>query len=146
MKKIFSSCLLAFLLLFSANIQAQTDTIPEVPSLIPPEATSKDSILVTLILKHQQDKNLLEIRRKLETNGWWDLFPPEEVEIVSWQIVMGLGHIIVIKTPPHAIRKLNLAIENGVWGAYDTEIYLTYDYFPVFKEYTEKRDEYRKKN
>lgn len=136
-----------FFFFLTGSLQAQTtetDTIAPGPSLKPAQVVSTDSILVTLIMKHQQDKNLLEIRRKLEANGFWDLFPPKEVEIVSWQIVMGFGHIIVLKTPANAIRKLNLAIENGAWGAYDTEIYLTYDYLPVWEGYRKKREIYLK--
>lgn len=111
------------------------------PSLTPPATASSDSVSVTIIMRHQQDKNLTEIRRKLEANGFWDLFPPADCRVVSWQIVMGVGHIILIKLPVNSVRRLNLAIENGAWGAYDTEIYLTYDYLPVWQDYVEKRRE-----
>lgn len=140
----FVACLFLLLPLTAFAQNTAADTIAPGPSLQPAPNVSTDSVLVTLILKHQQDKNLLEIRRKLEANGFWDLFPPKEVKIESWQIVMGLGHIIVLKTPANAIRKLNLAIENGAWGAYSSEIYLTYDYLPVWEEYTNRRAEYLK--
>ena len=144
-KFIFQACFLLSLFFMPHFLSAQTEGVDTTsgPSLQPIQNESTDSILVTIFLKHQQDKNLLEIRRKLEANGWWDLFPPKEVEIVSWQIVMGIGHIIVVKTPAKAIRALNLAIENGAWGAYDTEIYLTYDYLPVYEEYVKRRNEYK---
>lgn len=100
-----------------------------------------DSVMVTVILKHQQDKNLSEIRRVLEAQGFWDLFPPEEANVLSWTIAMGLGHVIVLKIPAGAVRRLNLALENGAWGAFDTEIYMSYDYKSVWKEYIEKREE-----
>lgn len=112
---------------------------PAVPEAIP----TKDSVLVTVVLKHQQDKNLQEIRRILEAQGFWDMFPPEDSRVVSWTLAMGLGHIIVLQLPANAIRRLNLAIENGAWGAYDSEIYLSYDYQSIWREYIEKREEAR---
>ncbi len=56
-----------------------------------------------------------------------DLFPPEGVEIVDHYVMMGIGQVIVLRFPPDHLRRLNLAIENGAWGAYQTEFYVTYD-------------------
>lgn len=100
-----------------------------------------DSVMVTIILKHQQDKNLAEIRRVLEAQGFWELFPPEEAHVVSWTLAMNLGHIITLRLPAGAVRRLNLALENGAWGAFDTEIYLSYDYRPVWEDYVQRREE-----
>lgn len=102
-----------------------------------------DSILVTVILKHQQDKNLPEMKRILEAQGFWDLFPTSDARVISWTLAMGLGHVIILKIPPTAIRRLNLAIENGAWGAFDSEIYLSYDYKVIWEESQEKRLESR---
>lgn len=106
-----------------------------------PSAQAADSVTVTIILKHQQDKNLPEIRRILEAQGFWDIFPPQDARVVSWTLAMGLGHIITLNVPTGAIRRLNLALENGAWGAFDTEIYLTYDYKKVWEDYIDKREE-----
>ncbi len=114
---------------------------PEGPSTTPTNLPATDSVTVTIIMKHQQDKNLTEIRRKLEANGFWDLFPPADARVISWQIVVSMGHLITLKIPAGSIRRLNLAIENGAWGAYDTEIYISYDYLPVWRDYIEKRME-----
>ena len=113
------------------------------PPAEPKAIQAKDSVLVTIILKHQQDKNLQEIRRILEAQGFWDLFPTEDSKVISWTIAMGLGHVIVVQIPANAVRRLNLALENGAWGAYDTEIYLSYDYKSIWEDYIEKRDEAR---
>jgi hypothetical protein len=131
--------------LFQPNLSAQiikTGT-PEGPSMQSTTATD-DSLMVTVILKHQQDKNLLEIRRKLESNGFWDLFPPREARILSWHIAIDLGHVIVLKMPASAIRTLNLSLENGAWAAFDTEVHLSYDYLSIYRDYLEKRAENRK--
>lgn len=134
--------ILVFFGLFCLQIGfAQPITPPDGPSTMPPAAREADSVMVTIILKHQQNKNLPEIRRVLEAQGFWDIFPPEDARVVSWNLAMGLGHIITMNVPTGAIRRLNLALENGAWGAFDTEIYLTYDYQTVWEDYIERREE-----
>lgn len=100
-----------------------------------------DSVLVTVILKHQQDKNLPEIRRILEKQGFWDVFPPEDARVISWNIAMGLGHVVVLQIPAGSVRFLNVALENSAWGAFDTEIYLSYDYRTIWEDYLDRRSE-----
>ncbi|MEZ4939452.1 MAG: hypothetical protein R3D58_01205 [Saprospiraceae bacterium] len=145
-KKITQLVFVFFLGLIPGILAAQEPVeIPSSPgpSFEPQPIALKDSVMVTLILKHQQDKNLQEIRRVLEAQGFWDMFPPEDARIISWTIAMGLGHVIVLQVPANAIRRLNLAIENGAWGAYDSEFYLSYDYKEIWEEYIEKREEAR---
>lgn len=113
------------------------------PPYEPAPIEVKDSVMVTLILKHQQDKNLQEIRRVLEAQGFWDMFPPQDARIISWTIAMGLGHVVVLQLPAEAVRRLNLAIENGAWGAFETEIYLSYDYKVIWEDYIQRREESR---
>lgn len=140
------------LLLVSAGLfqqaQAQQTITPaaktaevkkEASMSMPVVPVASDSILVTVILKHQQDKNLPEMKRILEAQGFWDLFPTSDARVMSWTLAMGLGHVIILKIPPTAIRRLNLAIENGAWGAFDSEIYLSYDYKVIWEESQEKR-------
>lgn len=110
------------------------------PSFEPQAITTEDSVLVTVVLKHQQGKNLQEIRRVLEAQGFWDLFPPQDARVVSWTLAMGMGHIVVLQVPVSGVRRLNLAIENGAWGAFESEFYLSYDYKTIWEEYTEKRE------
>lgn len=119
----------------------QQPVAPEGPSMATPPPVKADSVMVTVILKHQQDKNLPEIRRILEAQGFWDIFPPQDAKVISWTLAMGLGHIITLHVPAGAIRRLNLALENGAWGAFDTEIYLSYDYQTVWQEYIERRED-----
>jgi hypothetical protein len=124
-----------------SQAQPVTTGTPEGPSFTAPAVANVDSVMVTIILKHQQDKNLPEIRRVLEAQGFWDIFPPQDARVISWTLAMGLGHIITVQVPAGAIRRLNLALENGAWGAFDTEIYMTYDYQTVWQDYIEKREE-----
>ena len=140
LQKVLLTILLSMICVAGAMAQ-QPSTQPEGPSFTPPAPQHADSVMVTIILKHQQDKNLAEIRRILEAQGFWDMFPPEDARVVSWTLAMGVGHIITLQVPAGAVRRLNLAIENGAWGAYDSEIYLSYDYMPVWKDYIEKRED-----
>ncbi len=142
-KYIFFSVLFSLFCCTLSQAQQPVITNPEGPSLHPPAPVEADSVMVTIILKHQQNKNLPEIRRVLEAQGFWDIFPPQDARVVSWTIAMGLGHVITMQVPTGAVRRLNLALENGAWGAFDTEIYLTYDYKKVWLDYIERREEAR---
>lgn len=115
---------------------AQQSTIP---------ASESDSIMLTVILKHQQDKNLDSIQGISFRNRMYDLFPPKAVKIVSWTVAMGLGQIVTLQFPAKYLRSVNLAIEKGVWGAFNTEIYVTYDFLPVLPLLKVKQEEVNEK-
>lgn len=91
-----------------------------------------DRILLTIMLKHQQDKNLAEINAKLDATGFWKKFPPDGCEIVSWYVMMGIGQVVTLSVPAEKLRDVNLAIERNAWGAFETEFYPTYDFRPVY--------------
>lgn len=92
-----------------------------------PLLADKDTMLLTVFLKHDQSMNNTERRVLIEKTGFNDMFPPEGVEIVDHYVMMGIGQVIVLRFPPDHLRRVNLAIENGAWGAYQTEFYVTYD-------------------
>src|SRR5580692_12262477 len=102
------------------------------------EATDDGKIMLTVILRHDQSKTLDEIDDHLIKTGFIKNFPPEGVEIVSYNIVMGVGHIITLRLPPDKLRETNLAFEHGVWGGFRTEFYPTYDYLKVFNDLKQK--------
>jgi hypothetical protein len=92
-----------------------------------------DKILITIVLKHQQDKNLSELQKKMKESRFWQSFPPEGMEIESWYVAMGLGQVITVKIDPKDLRRLNLAIEKSAWGAFTTDIYATYEFSEIAK-------------
>ena len=100
---------------------------------------SSDSVMITIFLKHQQDKSLKQLQEIQEKNNLWGMFPPKETRVVSWYVMMGIGQVVTLKVAPKDVRTLNLAIENGAWGAFNTEFYPTYDYAPVWRQAMEKR-------
>jgi len=102
------------------------------------DANVDGKIMLTVILRYDQTKTLSEIDDRLAKSGFRKQFPPEGVEILSYNIVMGVGHIITLRLPPDKLREVNLAFEQGVWGAFHTEFYPTYDYLKVFYDLKQK--------
>ncbi len=96
-----------------------------------------DSIMITVMMKHHQDKNIDELREIRDKNGFLELFPPSSARVVSWYVMMGIGQVVTVKIPASELRSLNIAVERGVWGAFSTEFYPTYDLYPHIQE--EKR-------
>lgn len=90
-----------------------------------------DTVMITVFLRHQQDKNLGEINERLAATEFWADFPPEGVKIVSWYVMMGIGQVVTLAVPPSRLRDVNLAIEKKAWGAFSTEFYPTYDFRPI---------------
>lgn len=74
-------------------------------------ADAGDTMMLTIMLKHQKDKNLAEIGAKLEGTEFWENFPPEGCEIVSWYVMMGIGQVVTLRLPAAKLRDVNLAIE-----------------------------------
>ena len=92
-----------------------------------PLLPDNEAFLLTVFLKHDQTMNNVQRRQLLDDSGFDDVFPPEGVDIVDHYVMMGIGQVIVLRVPPERLRMLNLSIENGAWGAYQTEFYVTYD-------------------
>lgn len=107
-------------------------------SLVAQDAGNDGKIMLTVILRHDQSKTLDEIDDHLAQTGFIKNFPPDGVEIVSYRIVMGIGHIITLRLPPEKLREVNVAFEKGAWGAFRTEFYPTYDYLQIFNELKQK--------
>ncbi|HEX3446424.1 MAG TPA: hypothetical protein VHS80_17035 [Chthoniobacterales bacterium] len=107
-------------------------------SLLAQDTGNDGKIMLTVILRHDQTKTLDEIDDHLAKTGFIKNFPPDSVEIVSYHIVMGIGHIITLRLPPEKLREVNVAFEKGAWGAFRTEFYPTYDYLQIFNDLKQK--------
>ena len=86
-----------------------------------------EAFLLTVYLKHDQTMNIAQINEIAAQNRLNEIFPPEGVEFVDHYVFMGIGQVIVLRVPPNRLRMVNIAIERGAWGAYQTEFYPTYD-------------------
>ncbi|WP_207951824.1 hypothetical protein [Pseudomaricurvus alcaniphilus] len=93
-----------------------------------------DTVLVTIVLKHQQDKSLGELQEIQDKNKFWQSFPPEGMAIKSWYVAMGLGQVITLEVAPKDLRRLNLAVEKSAWGSFTTEFYPTYEFQEIARQ------------
>jgi hypothetical protein len=118
---------LASILTFTPQAQAQTST----PSATNEAPNADNAILLTVFLKHDQSRPLSELNAQLEKQGFYKAFPPPGVEVVSWNILMGIGQVVTLRLPASRLREVNRIFETTAWGAYHTEFYPTYDYKAV---------------
>ncbi|MBM3608907.1 MAG: hypothetical protein FJX29_10740 [Alphaproteobacteria bacterium] len=90
-----------------------------------------DTMLMTVFLRHDQSNNLDAVQTKLKEADWWERFPPEGVEIVSWVVAMGFGQIVTLRLPPTKLATVNVELERSAWGVFRTECFPAYDFVPV---------------
>jgi hypothetical protein len=113
---------------WSGAASAQTVAAPQVGS---ETATPDNAVLLTIFLKHDQSRPLGELNAQLAKQNFFKAFPPPGIEVVSWNVVMGIGQIVTLRLPASRIREVNRILEDSAWGPYRTEFYLTYDYKAV---------------
>ena len=101
---------------------------------------SEDQFLITILFRHDQSKNLDEIQKYLKESDFWNEFPPQGIEVVTWYVMMGIGHVVTIKVPSSRLREVNIAIEKRAWPAFRTEIYPTYDFMEFRKKFRDSSD------
>ena len=94
-------------------------------------AAAAETMLLTIFLRHDQSNDLDAIQTRLKAAGWWDAFPPEGVEIVSWTVAMGFGQIVTLRLPASKLADVNVELERSAWGVFRTECYPAYDFVPV---------------
>ncbi len=111
----------------SASALAQTAASPS--ETVAP--TPDNAIMLTVFLKHDETRPLAELNAQLEKQGFYKAFPPPGVEVVSWNVVMGIGQVVTLRLPASRLREVNRIFETTAWGAYHTEFYATYDYKAV---------------
>ncbi|KQS84001.1 hypothetical protein ASG32_21180 [Methylobacterium sp. Leaf361] len=122
--------LAAALLLLVAAGPAGAQTAPPPPTGSA-AATADNAVLLTVFLRHDQSRPLAELNAQLARQGFYKAFPPPGIEVVSWNVVMGIGQIIVLRLPASRLREVNRVLEDTAWGAYRTEFFPTYDYRAV---------------
>ena len=104
---------------------------------------NEETVMLTVFLKHDQSQNLEQIQGTLSDRAWWERFPPAGVEIVSWNVVMGIGQIVTLRMPPRLVSVVNVELERSAWGVFATEFYPTYDFVPVRERITREWKERR---
>lgn len=121
---------LAVLLCALAATPALAQDTP--PSSAPAVAPAdKGLTTLTIFFRHDESLPLDEINAKLKKQGFYESFPPPGVEVLSWQVLMGVGQVVTLRFPAERLREVNRAVERTAWGGYRTEFYPTYDYRPT---------------
>jgi hypothetical protein len=120
----------ALALLCALPLAARAQTAPPPPAGSA-TATPDNAVLLTVFLRHDQSRPLAELNAQLARQGFYKAFPPPGIEVVSWNVVMGIGQIITLRLPATRLREVNRVLEDTAWGAYRTEFYPTYDYRAV---------------
>jgi uncharacterized protein YcgL (UPF0745 family) len=118
-----------FLGLFLLQFTGFSQSLDEKPS----SEKDNDRLLLTIFLKHDQSMNLNEIEKIRTNQGFYENIPPEGVSVVNWFVVMGLGQVVVLELPASKLSAVNLAIERTAWKAFTTEIYPTYNLYPIIE-------------
>jgi hypothetical protein len=103
--------------------------------LVKESIMAQETQMITIMFRHDQSKNLDEIQEYLRQSGFWREFPPEGIEIVSWYVMMGIGHVVTIKLPPERLREVNIIVEKRAWKAFTTEFYPSYDFLPFYQQF-----------
>ncbi|MCJ2072161.1 hypothetical protein MKK75_25745 [Methylobacterium sp. J-030] len=124
----FLAAALALICALPPTVRAQTAPPPPAGSAT---ATPDNAVLLTVFLRHDQSRPLAELNAQLARQGFYKAFPPPGVEVVAWNVVMGIGQIVTLRLPASRLREVNRVLEDTAWGAYRTEFYPTYDYRAV---------------
>lgn len=123
--------LLLAALLVTGQVAAAAAQPVSAPAIGSATATTDNAMLLTVFLKHDQARPLGEINEQLAKQGFHKAFPPPGIEVISWNVVMGIGQILVLRFPTTRLRELNRVLEDTAWGPYRTEFFPTYDYKAV---------------
>ena len=94
---------------------------------------ANDKMLLTIFLKHDQSMTLNEVEAIRTNQGFYENLPPEGVSVVNWFVAMGLGQVVVLELPASKLSAVNLAIERTAWKAFTTEIFPTYNLYPIIE-------------
>ena len=119
------------------NIHLYTTTVPR--SKRKTDGEVLDELLPTILVAGLDRITLEEMGENLRTNGFFEKFPPEGVEVVSWIQLMSFGHVVTMKVPPRKVRELNRAIESSSYATFKSEVYLGYDFWPVIQAIKARR-------
>lgn len=98
---------------------------------VPAPASQPATMMLTIFLRHDETQTLDAINERLKRQHFYEAFPPQGVEVVSWYVMMGIGQVVTLRFPAERLREVNRAIEQTAWGGYRTEFYPTYDYRPT---------------
>lgn len=96
-------------------------------------SSDPDRVMLTIFLKHTQQLTLEGMGERLRDNGFFEKFPPEGVEVLSWNQLMSFGHVVTLMVPPAKVRDVNRALESSSYSTFKSEVYIGYDFWPIIQ-------------
>lgn len=85
----------------------------------------------SMLLRHDQPSNLNAIQSHLNAMDWWERYPGDGVQVISWGVAMGPGQVVTQRLPPSLLPRVNVELERSTWGVFRSECYPNYDIAPV---------------
>src|SRR5438445_806677 len=67
------------------------------------------TFLLTVFLKHDQSRPLDALNEQLRNQKYYESFPPDGIEVVSWYVMMGIGQVVTLRVPADRLREVNRA-------------------------------------
>ncbi len=123
---------LALLACLAGTAPLARSTMSAAAQAAPPPSGSSTAdaglMTLTIFFRHDESQTLDEINDRLRRQYFYDTFPPQGVEVLSWNVLMGVGQVVTLRFPAGRLREVNRAVEKTAGGGYRTEFYPTYDY------------------
>jgi len=93
-----------------------------------------ETMLLTIFLKHDQTKNLEEIQSNLTKNRFYDTFPPAGTSVVEWNVVMGIGQILVLELPVAKLDEVKKKLIQTTANGFSTDTFVSENLYPQIVE------------
>src|ERR1700693_4546745 len=98
-RKWLGARVIAGVLLAVSSVAAVAQAAP-MPAANPNTTPVGDgTFLLTIFLKHDQSKPLPKINEQLKEQGFYKAFPPPGVQVVSWNVMVGIGQAVTPRAP-----------------------------------------------
>ena len=97
--------------LLAASLFVLANPLPgsaqDAPTSTRPTLSTSDAGLLTLtiFLKHDESQTLDEINERLRRQHFYESFPPKGVEVLSWNVLMGIGQVVTLRFPGRTIAR-----------------------------------------
>lgn len=75
--------------------------------------------MLTVFLKHDQSRPLSALKAQLAKQEFHTVFPPAGVEVVSWNITMGIGQVIVPRLAEVTLARAAVARQTNSWKPHE---------------------------
>ena len=125
---------LALLACLAGTAPLARSTMSAAAQAAPPPSGSSTAdaglMTLTIFFRHDESQTLDEINDRLRRQHFYETFPPQGLEALAWNVLMGVGQVVTLRFPAERLREVNRNREDRLEG-HRTEFYPTYDYRPT---------------